>query len=173
MGKAIARKSHKTIAKEALKDATTKKCIMNILGKELAREIKAMASDRVTSILQSQNPNHLKQFQWDMLLDELSRYAPQLKSLLLSATKLRVPRSNTAAVVGMCAAMLINHRYPNMNLPQKIEGDGDWVLRCWRYMIPMFAASGNYKYACEAANLVLQHSYTRIFFALYSSEVKE
>ena len=40
------------------------------------------------------------------------------------------------------------------------EGDGDRVLRCWRYMIPMFAASGNYKYACEAANLVLQHSYT-------------
>jgi len=120
MGKAIARKSHKTIAKEDLKDATTKKCIMNILGKELAGEIKAMASDRVTSILQSQNPDHLKQFRWDMLLDELSRYAPQLKSLLLSATKSRVPRSNTAAVVGMCAAMLINHRNPNMNLPQKI-----------------------------------------------------
>lgn len=39
------------------------------------------------------------------------------------------------------------------------EGDGERVLRCWKYMIPMFSASGNTNYACEAVNVVLQHSY--------------
>ncbi len=34
------------------------------------------------------------------------------------------------------------------------------VLRCWKYMIPIFSASGNSNYACEAANLLLQHKYT-------------
>ena len=40
------------------------------------------------------------------------------------------------------------------------EGDGERVARCWKYMIPMFSASGNTNYACEAANFCLQRSYT-------------
>ena len=80
-----------------------------------------MASDRVSSILQSQNPDHLKEFNWDMLYRELTMFAPLLKSLLFSATKTRVARSNTNAVVGMCAAIMINHRNLKMNLVQKIN----------------------------------------------------
>ena len=40
------------------------------------------------------------------------------------------------------------------------EGDGDCVLRCWKYMLPIILASGNRNYECEAANFLLQHSYT-------------
>ena len=40
------------------------------------------------------------------------------------------------------------------------EGDGNRVLRCWKYMLPIFSASGSRNYACEAANLLIQHSYT-------------
>lgn len=40
------------------------------------------------------------------------------------------------------------------------EGDGGRVIRCWKYMLPIFSASGNTNYTCEAANLVVQHSYT-------------
>ena len=39
------------------------------------------------------------------------------------------------------------------------EGDGVHVLRCWKYMLPIFSASGNKNYACEAANFLLQHTY--------------
>ena len=39
------------------------------------------------------------------------------------------------------------------------EGDGGRVLRCWKYMLPIFLASGNKNYACEAANFLLQHTY--------------
>ena len=40
------------------------------------------------------------------------------------------------------------------------EGDGGRVLRCWKYLLPIFAAAGNRNYACEAANLLVQHFYT-------------
>ncbi len=40
------------------------------------------------------------------------------------------------------------------------EGDGRRVLRCWKYMVPIFSASGNTNYACEAANLLIQHNYS-------------
>ena len=94
---------------------------MKALGKELALEIKAMASDNTNSILQSQEPENLMKFKWNMLHDELSANAPQLKSLLFSATKTTRPRSNVQAVVGMCVAILLNNRNPKMNLIQKIN----------------------------------------------------
>ncbi len=89
--------------------------IVNALRKELAREIRAKASDEVNS---GQNPEDLKQFSWDMLLNELST---QLKRLLSLAAKTKIARSNTNAVVGMCAALLIKHCNPKMNLVQKIK----------------------------------------------------
>ena len=39
------------------------------------------------------------------------------------------------------------------------EGDGGHVLLCWKYMLPIFLASGNKNYACVAANFLLQHTY--------------
>lgn len=93
---------------------------MNILGRELSREIRAMASDRAKSILQSQNPDDLKQFKWDTLLCELSKYVPVLSRLLLLATKTRRPRLNQKEVIGVCAAILIIHQNSKMNLIQKL-----------------------------------------------------
>lgn len=40
------------------------------------------------------------------------------------------------------------------------EGDGERVLRCWRYMLPMFVSSGRKNYAIEAFNLLLQHDFS-------------
>ena len=39
------------------------------------------------------------------------------------------------------------------------EGDGEHVLRCWRYLMPIFLSSGCRNYACESANMLLQYSY--------------
>ena len=38
------------------------------------------------------------------------------------------------------------------------EGDGGHVLLCWKYMLPIFLASGSQNYAFEAANILLQHT---------------
>ena len=86
MGKAIARKSKKTVAQEALRDPVTKQCIVKMLGKELRQEVKTMLSQGANSILKSPNTEHLKEFTWDMILSELSKFAPLLKSLLCFAT---------------------------------------------------------------------------------------
>ena len=94
---------------ETLKDSTTKGYIVSIMGRELSREIRAMASDHAKSILQSQNPEDLKQFKWDTLLCELSKYAPVLSRLLLLATKTKRPQLNQKVAIGVCAAILINH----------------------------------------------------------------
>ena len=40
------------------------------------------------------------------------------------------------------------------------EGDGDRVLRCWRYMLPMFQSSGRKNYALESLNLLFQHDFS-------------
>ena len=39
------------------------------------------------------------------------------------------------------------------------EGDGYRVLRCYRYLLPMFVSSGRKNYAIESLNLLLQHNY--------------
>lgn len=104
---------------EALKDPTTRKYLLKMVGIELAKEVKCMSSESANSILQSQNPDDLRQFSWEMLLNELSKFAPVLRQLLDLATNTRVRRSNTDAVIGMCAAILINHRNPKMNLVQR------------------------------------------------------
>lgn len=39
------------------------------------------------------------------------------------------------------------------------EGDGLRVLRCYRYMLPMFVSSGRKNYAIETLNFLLQHDF--------------
>ena len=118
--KAVARKSKKAVATEALKDPITKSYIVSILGIELAKEIRAMSSDSVKSVLQSSDPDDLKEFKWETLHSELSLHAPVMSKLLQLATKTRRPRMNQEAVIGACAAIVINHRNPKMNLVQKL-----------------------------------------------------
>ena len=99
----------------------TKKYILKMIGKQLAKEIQVMCSEEVNSVMKSQDPEVLKQFSWDTLLSELSKFAPILKGLLLSATKTRAPRANIDAIVGTCAAILLSNREPKMNLVQKMN----------------------------------------------------
>ena len=40
------------------------------------------------------------------------------------------------------------------------EGDGKRVLRCWRYLLPIFLGSGRTNYSCEVLNMLFQHSYS-------------
>lgn len=39
------------------------------------------------------------------------------------------------------------------------EGDGTRVLRCYRYLLPIFVSSGRKNYAIETLNMLLQHDY--------------
>ncbi len=88
----------------------------------MTREVKTMSSCKVNSILKkSQDRKLLKEFTWNMLDKELSTHAPLLRHFLLSARSTRVPRSNTNAVVGICAEIILSHRNKSMSLVQKIN----------------------------------------------------
>ena len=39
------------------------------------------------------------------------------------------------------------------------EGDGDRVIRCWRYLLPVFKSSDRKNYSIEAFNLLNQYEY--------------
>ena len=39
------------------------------------------------------------------------------------------------------------------------EGDGERVLRCWRYLLPIFKSSGRKNYSVEALNMLCQYQY--------------
>ena len=39
------------------------------------------------------------------------------------------------------------------------EGDGERLLRCWRFFLPLFKACGRKNYAVEAFNLLFQYEY--------------
>lgn len=40
------------------------------------------------------------------------------------------------------------------------EGDGNRILRCWRYLLPIFKFSNRTNYANEVLNMLLQHHFT-------------
>lgn len=103
-----------------MKDSSTRKYVLNLVGKEICNEIRLMASNKVDSFLCSTSKDDLKTFSWGRLHAELSTFAPVLHSILLAATKTRVPRPNTRMVTGMCAAILLKHRNPKMSLVQKV-----------------------------------------------------
>lgn len=113
----MARRSRKTIAVESMKDPCTRQVLVKLFGKEVHKEIRLMASE---SFLCSQSKDDLKEFKWDRLHAELSHKAPVLLSILLDATKTRVPRPNSHIVVGTCVAILLKHRNPKMSLLQRI-----------------------------------------------------
>ena len=113
----MARRSQKTIAVECMKDPCTRQVIMKLLGKEVHKEIRVMASE---SFLCSQSNDDLKEFKWDRLHRELSHKAPVLLSILVNATNTRIPRPNSHVVIGICVAILLKHRNHKMSLLQKI-----------------------------------------------------
>ena len=82
--------------------------------------MKVMVSDKVNSILRSQSANELKPFDWNLLIEELTLHAPYLLNILTGITKTNTPRTNQSAIIGVCTAILLKHRYNRMSLVQKI-----------------------------------------------------
>ena len=120
LGKAVARNSKQALAKECLKQPGTKEYILRGIGALIRNEMKSMCSDRVNSLLRSTDIKDLHEFTWDQLLTELRENAPIFLRVLNAAIETRLPRRNTSGVVGVCAAILLKHRFSKMCLGQKI-----------------------------------------------------
>ena len=120
LGRAVARRSHKKIAYECFDDPAIRKHILRRIGQEIRKELINMSSEKVKSVMRMRSKVDLNTFTWKRLLDEASTHAPVFFYILSSATKTKIKRSNTQAVLGTCLAVLLKHRNQSMNLVQKI-----------------------------------------------------
>ena len=120
VGKAVARGSKKAVINECMKDPTMQKYIILILGGRLRRELASMCSEAANSILRQQSSDAICEFSWGKLHDELEARAPTFLSLIEMCTHTRKPRCNRMGVVGMCAVLLLKHRFAKMSLVQKV-----------------------------------------------------
>ena len=112
MVKAVARKSKLTIARECIKDQTTRNYVMKCISRIIQLEMKKMCLLEVNSILKQQLPMNFKEFSWDSLVGEIQVHVN-------ACTKTKKPRSNRLATIGMCIAILLGYRHSNMCLVQK------------------------------------------------------
>lgn len=120
IGKAVARGRRQSVAIECLKEPSTRKHLLKRIGMLVRNELIALCSDSSNSILRQQCVSELKEFTWKKLLSELENKAPVFLTILRECTHTRRPRSNRDAVMGMCAAILLKHRFSNMSLVQKM-----------------------------------------------------
>ena len=116
----MARKSRQAVARECLKEPATRAYVVKQIGIVVRNELKAMCSDCTSSLLRSQNLTDLHGFSWDKLIAELSAKAPVFLDILRAATFTRRPRKNQNSIIGLCAAVLLKHRFAKMSLVQKL-----------------------------------------------------
>lgn len=120
MGKALARRSKKTLALECMKNEGVKKYILRLVGKIVHTEMKKLCSERGDSVLQNRDPALLKTFTWKTVKHETTAHAPVLVEILQSTGIRGKNRLNFDAVVSLCVALLARNRNPRMNLVSKV-----------------------------------------------------
>ena len=136
--KSAGRLNRPAIARQVMKDRRIRCHILNLLEKDIQKEIAQMCSIKSNSLLQHRHIDALNMFSWDVLLSELRSTAPTLLRVLegCANVKRRVRRyrghgqrkkrlqtartSSNSTVVGLCAAVLLRHHNKNMNLVQRI-----------------------------------------------------
>ena len=90
MGKAIARKRNKSVAEECLKLPEVQKYVKQI-GILLRRELRAMHSNTVKSVLQCKLDPEEKLSSLGSVMTELAAHAPILLEILKNAPILNIP----------------------------------------------------------------------------------
>ena len=117
MGKAVARRSKKSIASECMKDAEIRKHILKIIGRIVHTKVKVLCSDAAQSVLHSHFTDgaNLKSFSWHTLNSELTIHTPVLKNILESTVVTGKNKTNFESVVCLCVALLSRNRNPKMN----------------------------------------------------------
>lgn len=105
-------------AKECLENEKVKKYLLVKIGTMIKKEIKTLSS--FDSILKSQSLDHLMNFKWELIINELQQKAPIFLSFLKVATKTHTKRANKDAVICMCVSILLKYSFKELNLVQKL-----------------------------------------------------
>ena len=92
--------------------------IKKTVAQQTKKEIIAMCSDTVNSILQQSGSEDISGFKWEKLINELALNAPTLLQLLQCSTT--ASKKNVDAIIGMCTALFCKHQRNQASLIQKI-----------------------------------------------------
>ena len=128
LGKSIGRKSRKSIARQCVNDKSIRVEVMNCTGNIVLKEMKVLSRHHTASLLRNTGSEHLRLFSWKSLKDDMRQHTPTLLGILQGCVakkrkgiKCRASyRVNDEAVIGICAAILIRHQNPQMNLLQRL-----------------------------------------------------
>ena len=91
LGRSVGIRKRDTIARQAMGDKKIRGHILNILGRDIVKELKGMCSIKKQSILRLSSPETLYTFDWDAICSELKSAAPSLFTILHSATTVKYP----------------------------------------------------------------------------------
>ena len=115
--KSATRRSNMKVAKECLQNPIILQYILRFLGIKARNELKRLWIEDHSVLLSS--PKDIKQL-YVTLTDELKSKTPTLYSFYFYL--LQTPRASQTAVVSVCAALIIKHRFQKVNLIQKFVG---------------------------------------------------
>lgn len=115
--KSYARGSKKAAVAKCFKCPTSREFLIKHIQGMLHQELRYLCSDRLNSVLRS---SKVEEFSWDILLDELKTHSPLYFAMIQGCTKTQTPRKNHDAVVGMCTAILLKHKFSKMSVVQKM-----------------------------------------------------
>ncbi len=118
-GKALARGSMKSLVDDCFSNKRTQHFVTLKIGRIIRTEIKKLSSS--SSILRSPHTSaDLKEFKFEHIFEMIQANAPFLLTVLLSATKTRVPRKNQQLIICVCVSILLKYRCKEQNLLQML-----------------------------------------------------
>ena len=129
IAKGVARRSPRTIARQTLRNPKCRRHVLDILGRDIQKEMTALCSNDSKSVLRESSLEALSSFTWDKLSSELSTRAPTFYAVLHACVNTKQKgnapesknwRSSKSAVLGMCAAIILRNCHHHMNLVQRI-----------------------------------------------------
>ena len=88
----MARRSHKVVAIECMRNELSCKHASTILCRLIHKEMRSIAFSKMQSTLLFQSKKSISEFQWKNVKAEISNHAPMLLKVLTAATKTRSKR---------------------------------------------------------------------------------
>lgn len=127
LGRNVGRRRLRSVAGQAVNDDRIRVHVLEILGRNVRKEMHRMSMISTPSYLRCSTSQDVVSFSWECLAHEIQEKAPTLYSFLHSATSVTIPpskakktsrRTKQIPVIGICAAILLQHRCRSMNLVQ-------------------------------------------------------
>ena len=127
LARGIARKSHASIGRHAVKNSKVCQRVLEILVNDIQRETTAMCSRRAKSVLYQTSVEAMKLFPWHNVLKELQQLTTTLYVILKGCTDVKHRKrnldgksTNSEVILGFCASILLRHRNVQMNAVQYV-----------------------------------------------------